>query len=130
EDACARLRERPVQPHRSEEVQQRICIDPRRPVDRKPRRLRPPRARAHGHVHPLPMCLKLIVALPVGSVKFLCEILLLCPACKPIMNVVTAGPARPFVRRLLLMNSIPRPEHPKPQFRRNAWMNLNGEWAF
>ena len=28
------------------------------------------------------------------------------------------------------MNSIPRPEHPKPQFRRDAWMNLNGEWAF
>ena len=28
------------------------------------------------------------------------------------------------------MNSIPRSEHPKPQFRRDSWMNLNGQWAF
>ena len=25
---------------------------------------------------------------------------------------------------------IPRIEHPKPQFRRDSWMNLNGPWAF
>ncbi|MBN1417270.1 MAG: hypothetical protein JXP34_00750 [Planctomycetes bacterium] len=25
---------------------------------------------------------------------------------------------------------IPRPEHPKPQFRRDAWMTLNGRWRF
>jgi len=25
---------------------------------------------------------------------------------------------------------IPRSEHPKPQFRRDNWMNLNGPWAF
>ena len=25
---------------------------------------------------------------------------------------------------------ILRPEHPKPQFRRDAWMNLNGSWGF
>jgi len=25
---------------------------------------------------------------------------------------------------------VPRPEHPKPQFYRSAWLNLNGEWAF
>ena len=25
---------------------------------------------------------------------------------------------------------IPRPEHPKPQFQRESWMNLNGPWAF
>ena len=25
---------------------------------------------------------------------------------------------------------IPRPEHPKPQFERSHWKNLNGEWAF
>ena len=24
----------------------------------------------------------------------------------------------------------PRPEHPKPQFRRDAWINLNGPWTF
>lgn len=27
-------------------------------------------------------------------------------------------------------SSIPRPEHPKPQFKRDAWMNLNGQWDF
>jgi len=27
-------------------------------------------------------------------------------------------------------SSIPRPEHPKPQFRRDAWINLNGQWDF
>ena len=26
--------------------------------------------------------------------------------------------------------AIPRAEHPKPQFRRDAWMNLNGPWDF
>ena len=25
---------------------------------------------------------------------------------------------------------IPRPEHPTPQFQRDAWLNLNGTWAF
>lgn len=31
------------------------------------------------------------------------------------------------------MNStlfIPRPEHPRPQFMRQSWLNLNGEWQF
>jgi len=27
-------------------------------------------------------------------------------------------------------SQIPRPEHPKPQFRRDTWLNLNGEWDF
>lgn len=26
--------------------------------------------------------------------------------------------------------AIPRPEHPRPDFERGAWMNLNGEWEF
>lgn len=26
--------------------------------------------------------------------------------------------------------TIPRPEHPKPQFQRDTWLNLNGEWNF
>jgi len=26
--------------------------------------------------------------------------------------------------------SIPRPEHPRPQFERSEWLNLNGQWAF
>lgn len=28
------------------------------------------------------------------------------------------------------MNNIPRPEHPNPQFERETWENLNGEWEF
>lgn len=28
------------------------------------------------------------------------------------------------------IGNIPRQEHPKPQFRRNDWLNLNGEWGF
>ncbi len=28
------------------------------------------------------------------------------------------------------MSQIPRCEHPKPQFERENWMNLNGEWQF
>ncbi len=28
------------------------------------------------------------------------------------------------------MNTIPRPEHPRPQFFRPSWMNLNGPWQF
>ena len=31
---------------------------------------------------------------------------------------------------LSLQADIPRPEHPKPQFKREAWMNLNGPWKF
>jgi len=27
-------------------------------------------------------------------------------------------------------SSIPRPEHPRPDFQRDAWVNLNGTWAF
>jgi beta-galactosidase/beta-glucuronidase len=26
--------------------------------------------------------------------------------------------------------NVPRPEYPRPQFRRRAWINLNGEWSF
>lgn len=25
---------------------------------------------------------------------------------------------------------IPRPEHPRPDFERKNWLNLNGEWQF
>ena len=25
---------------------------------------------------------------------------------------------------------VPRPEYPRPQFRREDWINLNGEWSF
>lgn len=29
-----------------------------------------------------------------------------------------------------MKNSIPRPEYPRPQFRRENWQNLNGKWEF
>ncbi len=29
-----------------------------------------------------------------------------------------------------MVKNIPRPEHPKPQFKRENWQNLNGEWNF
>ncbi|WP_207956772.1 glycoside hydrolase family 2 protein [Rubrobacter tropicus] len=28
------------------------------------------------------------------------------------------------------MSTVPRPEYPRPQFRRKDWTNLNGEWRF
>ena len=28
------------------------------------------------------------------------------------------------------MTTIPRPEHPRPQFQREQWLNLNGQWRF
>jgi beta-galactosidase/beta-glucuronidase len=28
------------------------------------------------------------------------------------------------------LDATPRPEYPRPQFRREGWINLNGEWAF
>ena len=27
-------------------------------------------------------------------------------------------------------DSVPRPEHPRPQFVRDAWINLNGDWTY
>jgi beta-galactosidase/beta-glucuronidase len=29
-----------------------------------------------------------------------------------------------------MIRSIPRPEHPHPDFQRENWLNLNGEWQF
>ncbi len=29
-----------------------------------------------------------------------------------------------------MTHSIPRPEHPRPDFQRDNWLNLNGEWRF
>ena len=29
-----------------------------------------------------------------------------------------------------MTGELPRPEYPRPQFRRSDWVNLNGEWAF
>jgi len=29
-----------------------------------------------------------------------------------------------------MARSVPRPEHPRPDFERTDWINLNGEWQF
>lgn len=29
-----------------------------------------------------------------------------------------------------MKSQIPRPEHPRPQFYRDSWLNLNGQWNF
>ena len=29
-----------------------------------------------------------------------------------------------------MQNALPRPEHPRPQFVRDTWLNLNGRWTF
>ena len=39
-------------------------------------------------------------------------------------------PGRPESEKEVRSMSIPRPEHPRPQFVRKAWMNLNGPWDF
>jgi beta-galactosidase/beta-glucuronidase len=35
-----------------------------------------------------------------------------------------------FVFTLAIHSAVPRPEHPKPQFERAEWINLNGKWNF
>ncbi len=35
-----------------------------------------------------------------------------------------------FATAGLAVGAIPRPEHPRPQFERDTWLNLNGQWNF
>ena len=35
-----------------------------------------------------------------------------------------------FATVLLAQTDIPRPEHPRPQFVRDSWVNLNGTWTY
>src|SRR5687768_7910858 len=35
-----------------------------------------------------------------------------------------------FISYPLFAAEIPWPEHPRPDFQRRAWVNLNGEWDF
>jgi len=35
-----------------------------------------------------------------------------------------------FVTTAATGGAIPRPEHPRPQFHRDTWLNLNGQWNF
>jgi len=45
-----------------------------------------------------------------------------------------AGVSNPQTQQIaslkIPLHAIPRPEHPKPQFQREAWLNLNGQWDF
>ncbi len=34
------------------------------------------------------------------------------------------------MNRLNISSGLPRPEHPRPQFWRSEWVNLNGWWEF
>ncbi|QGY47568.1 beta-glucuronidase [Maribellus comscasis] len=36
----------------------------------------------------------------------------------------------PIIISTEAQNNIPRPEHPRPQFMRDTWINLNGQWNF
>src|SRR5207302_2852561 len=40
------------------------------------------------------------------------------------------GGVSPQTRGALTSTAAPRPEYPRPSMRRNAWVNLNGEWEF
>ncbi|MDR1814863.1 MAG: hypothetical protein LBR18_08475, partial [Tannerella sp.] len=35
-----------------------------------------------------------------------------------------------FVYQLISADNIPLPEHPRPDFERSEWINLNGVWSF
>jgi beta-galactosidase/beta-glucuronidase len=35
-----------------------------------------------------------------------------------------------MTKPIMITKPIPRPEYPRPQFFRNEWLNLNGEWQF
>ena len=35
-----------------------------------------------------------------------------------------------FLSNYVFAENIPLPEHPRPDFERSNWINLNGEWDF
>ncbi len=48
-------------------------------------------------------------------------------------GAVTAQEADSFLIQLssnMYIPMLPRPEHPRPQFERDSWINLNGEWSY
>jgi len=46
------------------------------------------------------------------------------------MESVARAFGRAVREALLLTGELPRPEHPRPQFERAAWVNLNGPWTY
>ncbi|MEO0338356.1 MAG: sugar-binding domain-containing protein [Bacteroidota bacterium] len=49
---------------------------------------------------------------------------------KTILRYLLLGLILIFVSEISAQEDIPRPEHPKPQFQRTNWLNLNGTWDF
>lgn len=47
-----------------------------------------------------------------------------------VICVVTGAAAQDNQRSAKNMSLIPRPEHPRPDFMRKDWQNLNGQWQF
>ena len=46
----------------------------------------------------------------------------------PILLILLTVSAMNFASQS--QTQIPRLEHPKPQFHRDTWLNLNGQWNF
>lgn len=46
------------------------------------------------------------------------------------MRIITALSALLVAVSAFAQTSIPRPEHPRPQFVRDSWVNLNGTWTY
>src|SRR5438067_2523850 len=44
----------------------------------------------------------------------------------PVAPAASAASAAPLAQ----MSEVPRPEHPRPDFQREGWLNLNGRWRF
>lgn len=48
-----------------------------------------------------------------------------------MMTLVMLSSGKVLTAKTHITNGpIPRPEHPKPHFQRDAWLNLNGQWNF
>jgi len=47
-----------------------------------------------------------------------------------VLLLLLLGTATSAQNAVKKQGQIPRPEHPKPQFQRDTWLNLNGEWNF
>ena len=50
--------------------------------------------------------------------------------CKNMVTIVSQRKLLFEKARRLKIMSIPRPEHPMPQWERENWLNLNGTWEF
>src|SRR5438874_2070713 len=51
---------------------------------------------------------------------------------EPAGPVMPAAPVTPAAQAVpaAQLSEVPRPEHPRPDFQREGWLNLNGRWRF